>query len=39
MLTKAIWADKKWASFWQISLTEILNKILIKILILNFQVI
>ena len=32
VLTKAIWADKKWAGFWQISSctsskTEILNKI------------
>ena len=43
MLTKAIWADKEWAGFWQISLctsskTEILNKITIEIIILNFQV-
>ena len=42
LLCKAIWADKRWAGFWQVSLynkkTEILKDKAIQILILNFQV-
>ena len=42
LLSTTIWADEKWAGFWQISLyvnlkPKILNNKGIQILILNFQ--